>query len=99
MANTVTGEVTPLIEERSNTYIEIKPLRLLSTGEVLHWSERDGWGHYYLFDANGTLKNQITTGEFVCNDIEGVDEKTRTLFVAPTVARRAKTPITSTSIA
>jgi dipeptidyl-peptidase-4 len=32
-----------------------------------------------LFDANGTLKNQITVGEFYCSDIEAVDEKTRTL--------------------
>ncbi len=82
VADTATGEVKTLIEERLNTYVEIKPLRLLSTGEMIHWSERDGWGHYYLFDANGTLKNQITSGEFVCDGIEGVDEKTRTLFVA-----------------
>ena len=50
VADTTTGEVKPLIEERSNTYVEIKPLRLLSTGEMIHWSERDGWGHFYLFD-------------------------------------------------
>jgi dipeptidyl aminopeptidase/acylaminoacyl peptidase len=80
VADTSTGEVKPLIEERSNTYVEIKPLRLLSTGEMLHWSERDGWGHYYLFDANGTLKTQLTSGEFVCSEIEGIDEKTRTLY-------------------
>ncbi len=81
VADTATGEVKTLIEERLNTYVEMKPLRLLSTGEMIHWSERDGWGHYYLFDANGTLKNQITTGEFYSNTIEGVDEKTRTLYV------------------
>lgn len=80
VADTATGEVKPLIEERSNTYVEIKPLRLLSTGEMIHWSERDGWGHFYLFDANGGLKTQLTSGEFVCSGIEGVDEKTRTLF-------------------
>ncbi|HEX4951468.1 MAG TPA: DPP IV N-terminal domain-containing protein [Blastocatellia bacterium] len=80
VADTATGEVKTLIEERLNTYVEIKPLRLLSTGEMVHWSERDGWGHYYLFDANGTLKNQITSGEFYSNTIEGIDEKTRTLY-------------------
>ncbi len=80
VADTSTGEVKTLIEERLNTYVEIKPLRLLSTGEMVHWSERDGWGHYYLFDANGTLKTQLTSGEFVCSDVEGLDEKTRTLY-------------------
>ena len=84
VADTTTGEVKPLIEERSNTYVEIKPLRLLGTGEMIHWSERDGWGHYYLFDATGALKTQLTSGEFVCSGIEGVDEKTRTLYFSAT---------------
>jgi dipeptidyl aminopeptidase/acylaminoacyl peptidase len=81
VANTETGEAKTLIEERLNTYIESKPLRLINNGqEIIFWSERDGWGHYYLYDGNGVLKNQITSGEYVCDSIEGVDEKTRTLF-------------------
>ena len=76
-----TGESKPIIQERSNTYVEIQPLRLVNGGkELIHWSERDGWGHYYLYGAGGTLKRQITSGEFVCTGIEGFDEKTRTLF-------------------
>jgi len=82
VADTTTGEVKTLIEERLNTYVEFKPLWLINNGqELVHWSERDGWGHYYLFDANGTLKNQITSGEFYSDTIEGIDEKTRTLYV------------------
>ncbi len=81
VADTSTGEVKTLIEERLNTYIETKPLWLINNGqELIHWSERDGWGHYYLFDANGALKNQITSGEFYCDNIEGIDEKTRTIY-------------------
>ena len=80
VADTATGEVKTLIEERANTYVEIKPLRLLSSGDMIHWSERDGWGHFYLFDANGALKNQLTSGEFVCSEVEGVDERTRTFY-------------------
>ncbi len=81
VADTATGEVKTLIEERLNTYVEVKPLLLVNNGqELIHWSERDGWGHYYLFDANGTLKNQITSGEFYSDTIAGIDEKTRTLY-------------------
>jgi dipeptidyl-peptidase-4 len=81
VANTETGDVKTLIEERLNTYIESKPLRLINNGqELVFWSERDGWGHYYLFDADGKLKNQITSGEYVCDSIEGIDEKSRTIF-------------------
>jgi dipeptidyl aminopeptidase/acylaminoacyl peptidase len=62
----------------------LQPLRTLKTAagatQLIHWSERDGWGHYYLYDTNGKLIRQITSGEFQCTGIEGVDEKTRTLF-------------------
>jgi dipeptidyl aminopeptidase/acylaminoacyl peptidase len=82
VADTATGDVKPLIEERLNTYIEYKPIYLINNGqEIIHWSERDGWGHYYLFDANGQLKNQITSGEYYADSIEAVDEKTRTLYL------------------
>ncbi len=82
VADTTTGEVKVLIEERLNTYIEFKPLVLINNGqELVHWSERDGWGHYYLFDGEGRLKNQITSGEFYADAVEGIDEKTRTLYL------------------
>jgi dipeptidyl-peptidase-4 len=81
MADTATGEVRTVIEERLNTYIETNPLWTLGNGkEFIHWSERDGWGHYYLFGADGTLKNQITSGEFVTGPIAWVDEKLRVMY-------------------
>ena len=84
VADTATGEVKTLIEERLNTYVESKPLRLVNGGtEMIFWSERDGWGHFYLYDAaSGALKNRITEGEFVATAIEGVDEKARVLFLS-----------------
>jgi dipeptidyl aminopeptidase/acylaminoacyl peptidase len=79
--NAVSGAVKPIIEERLNTYIDTQPLWTVSNGqEFIHWSERDGWGHYYLFDANGTLKNQIDWGEFVAGPINYVDEKLRVMY-------------------
>jgi dipeptidyl-peptidase 4 len=83
LANASTGEVKVVFEERLNTYVETKPLRLVKSEgaeEFLWWSERDGWGHYYLYDAAGNLKNQVTAGEFVTEDIESVDEKARTIM-------------------
>ncbi len=83
VADTATGEVKPLIQERMNVYIESKPLKLINNGaEMIWWSERDGWGHYYLYGADGTLKNQVEHGEYVAEDISYVDEKTRALFLA-----------------
>src|SRR5581483_2745890 len=47
--------------------------------ELVWWSERDGWAHYYLYDGAGTLKRQITSGEFVSDDLLSIDEKARTM--------------------
>jgi len=81
LADTATGEVKVLIEERLNTYVEVQPLRLVGGGkEMIWWSERDGWGHYYLYDGEGNLKAQLTSGEFVGQGIEQVDEKARVLY-------------------
>jgi len=81
-ADTTTGEVKPIIQERMNVYIETKPLKVINNGtELVFWSERDGWGHYYLYGADGTLKNRITDGEFVAEDISYVDEKTREMYL------------------
>jgi dipeptidyl aminopeptidase/acylaminoacyl peptidase len=41
-------------------------------------SERDGWCHLYLYDGEtGTLKNQITKGEWLVRGVEQVDDKKR----------------------
>lgn len=74
-------KVSPLIDERFNTYVEINRPGLVKDGqEIIHWSERDGWAHFYLFDGNGKLKNQITKGAFHCESIVNIDEKNRVLY-------------------
>ncbi|WP_231489953.1 DPP IV N-terminal domain-containing protein [Pedobacter sp. Leaf170] len=76
-----TGKVTPLIDERFNTYVEVNRPGLVNDGkELIHWSERDGWAHFYLFDESGKLKNQITKGSFHCESIVNIDEKNRVLY-------------------
>ena len=76
-----TGAVKTLIPERLNTYVEVRRPGLVDDGnEIIEWSERDGWAHFYLYDANGNLKNQITSGSFHSEDIVKVDEKKRVLY-------------------
>jgi dipeptidyl aminopeptidase/acylaminoacyl peptidase len=94
VADTTTGEVKPIIEERLNTYIESKPLRLVNNGsEIIFWSERDGWGHFYLYDAaTGALKNRITEGEFVTTGIEGIDDRMRVLYFSAGGREKSEDP-------
>lgn len=75
------GKVTPIIHEELNTYVEVRRPGLVNGGkEIIHWSERDGWGHFYLYDESGKLKNQITGGPWHAEDIETIDEKGRVLY-------------------
>ena len=76
-----TGNVTSIIEEKLNTYVEVRKPGLIKNGkEIIEWSERDGWGHFYLYDENGTLKNQITQGPWHTEDIVNIDEEKRVLY-------------------
>ncbi|MBQ6436848.1 MAG: DPP IV N-terminal domain-containing protein [Bacteroidales bacterium] len=71
----------PVIEERLNTYVETRPLRLLNDGsEMLWWSERNGWANLYLYGADGTLKNPVANGAFHVESILSVDEKARVVY-------------------
>ena len=76
-----TGIVKTLIQESLNTSIEIRKPGLINKGkEIIEWSERDGWGHFYLYDENGNVKNQITQGPWHTEDIVGIDEEKRVLY-------------------
>lgn len=93
VADVTTGEVKVLIEERLNTYVETKGLSLVNGGkELIHWSERDGWAHFYLFDAEGNLKNQITSGAFHCESVEGIDEQNRVLYFTANGREKGEDP-------
>ncbi|MEN2281525.1 DPP IV N-terminal domain-containing protein [Algoriphagus sp. SE2] len=79
--NLSTNSKEVVIEERSNTYIDLSRPELVNGGEeLIFWSERDGWGHFYLYGKDGTLKRQLTSGAFHTDRVERVDEKGRRLF-------------------
>ena len=73
--------IVPLIEERMNTYQQLRTLFTANAGkDLIHWSERDGWAHLYLYDAEGHLKNRITKGAWHVEDVVSVDDATRTIY-------------------
>jgi len=82
--NLETGDVNVLIEERLNTYIEAIDhgrLHMIGDGkEFIYWSERDGWAHFYLYDGNGNMKRQITSGPWHAEKILKIDEKNRVMY-------------------
>ena len=76
-----TQSVSVLVEERLNTYVEIRKPYFFNNGkEFIHWSERDGWAHLYHYDVSGKLRSQVTSGPWHVEDVEAVDDKTRTVY-------------------
>ncbi|WP_207554404.1 DPP IV N-terminal domain-containing protein, partial [Mycobacteroides abscessus] len=55
-------------------------VRVLDTGEILWWSQRDGWGHLYLYSADGVQVTQITAGPWLVSSVLWVDEKARQVY-------------------
>src|SRR5690606_27134167 len=51
---------------------------LPASDEILWYSQRDDWGHLYLYDAStGTLERQVTEGDWNVLDVLAVDEERR----------------------
>jgi dipeptidyl-peptidase-4 len=74
-----------LLNEKSDTYINVRDyFTFLKDNSFIMSSERDGWEHLYLYNADGSLKNQITKGEFDVLNFFGVDETTQKIFYQST---------------
>lgn len=86
IANAQIGAVREVFEETVKTQFEsgqgtINWRYLPASKEIIWYSERDNWGHLYLYDATtGKVKNQITKGNWVVTRLLKVDEKTRTIY-------------------
>ncbi|MEZ0485082.1 S9 family peptidase [Fibrella aquatica] len=86
LADAATGAVREVFEETVATQFEsgwgaINWRYLAGTNEFIWFSERDDWGHLYLYDAlTGRVKNQITKGNWLVTRLLRVDEKKRMLY-------------------
>ena len=86
IADAATGAVRDVFDEVVPTQYEsgqgtVNWKYLPATNEAIWYSERDDWGHLYLYDlSTGKLKKRITTGEFVVWQVLRVDEKNRQIY-------------------
>lgn len=86
IADAATGEVRDVLEETVETFYESGyqtwNWRVLpETGEVIWYSQRDDWGHLYLYDlATGRLKHRVTSGPWNVLQVLRVDPSSRTVW-------------------
>ncbi len=84
------GESRNIIDETTDTFIwtahtEGLGVRMVTwldeTDALIYVSERDGWRHLYLVDAEaGQIRNQITKGDYVVRGVDRIDEQKRQIW-------------------
>lgn len=79
----VSGDfVKSLFNEKDEKYVEpLNPMMFVDGGKQFIWlSRRDGYRHAYLYNSDGTLVKQLTSGKWEIKTINGFDEKYTRLF-------------------
>jgi dipeptidyl-peptidase-4 len=81
--------VKTLFEEKNDRYVEPQhPLYFIekNASQFVWWSQRDGYMHLYLYNADGTLVRQLTKGSWIVNEILGYNKKNQELIYTSTEA-------------
>ena len=86
LADADAGEVHEVLQETVDTFFEsgdgeVNWHILPESNEVIWFSERDDWGHLYLYDLEtGAQKHQITAGDWNVLQVRRIDKTTRTMY-------------------
>jgi dipeptidyl aminopeptidase/acylaminoacyl peptidase len=63
-------------EAFDSAYLDMQAPRYIEeSDDLIWWSERSGWGHFYRYGRDGTLKNALTSGAWRASRIVEVDAK------------------------
>ena len=86
--NAESGELEAvLLEEKDEKYVEPQhPIVFLpwDDNQFIYQSQRSGYNHLYLYDANGKELKQLTDGEWLVQGILGFDEQKKEVFITST---------------
>ena len=66
--------------EANLDYGSLPNARILKNGDVVWFSEKDGYGHLYLYGKDGKQKNAITSGKWVVRKLLHVDENNSQVY-------------------
>lgn len=84
----VNDEIKMIYEEQCDTYVEVPDTwQFITVGkgkkaqeQMLITSERDGYRHIYLYDMQGKMVKQVTSGDWEVCDVPGIDVKNQRLY-------------------
>lgn len=80
----LTGDfIKTLFEEKNDRYVEpMVPMVFVpgNPNQFIWQSQRDGYNHLYLYDINGKLIKQLTSGNWVVTEMKGFDNPAKGIF-------------------
>ena len=89
-ANTETGKSDLILQEKSETYVDLdyndNLFFLKDNKGFIRTSEQDGYKHIYQHDNSGKMIRQITSGNWEVTNMVGVDEKGKKIYFISTEA-------------
>ena len=99
----ITGtKIKTLYTEESNKYVHpVTPITFLpwNKNQFILQSEKDGYNHLYLFNTNGELQRQITSGKWVVLDLMGFNSSKKCAYILSTECNPIQNNIFAVDIA
>ena len=79
------AKIAELYRETSDKYVEpMHPIEFLpwDSDKFVMQSQRDGYNHLYLYDKQGKLLSQLTSGPWVVQQMLGFNQKDKSIIIA-----------------
>ena len=82
---TTGNRIAELYRETSDKYVEpLHPIQFLpwDSSKFIMQSQRDGYNHLYLYNKDGQLLRQLTSGPWVVQEVLGFNAKQKSVLIA-----------------
>ena len=84
-ADLASGKQRTLVTEHADKWLNLHGnLRFLDNGDFLWASERSGFQHLYLYGRDGKLKRQLTSGDWMVEDVLALDQAKGLVYFSAT---------------
>lgn len=98
--NLQNGAKKVMYEEKQSTWIDWlnNPLFLANGQGFILKSDKSGWAHLYWYNMDGTLKKQLTDGNWTVNSIAALNEKEQLVYFVARKEISTRTDLYSVSL-
>jgi len=91
LTNAENGSSRTIYTETNKAYIDIPEITFLNDGKsFIINSEQSGWNHLYQYDLTGKLIKQITSGNWDIDQVYGINEAKKTIYVSTSEVNSAE---------